>query len=228
MASYAPMVRKMDDMDGFGGKVSADAWNRLVSAGSPHRFSAGHTLLRQGEEAGHVLLLTSGLVRVSRLESDGERVVLAVRRAPDLLGELGLFGETFRTATVIAVNLCTAVRVDGARFQSLVRAMNLHPLLIRHLTERLRESEDLRVELALLTAGPKVARFLYRLADSAQPSDIGIDLGLGQTDLADALGLTRQTVAVEIAKLRDDRIVATSRNQIVVKDLSKLRDLACN
>jgi CRP/FNR family cyclic AMP-dependent transcriptional regulator len=215
-------------MDSFGGKVSADAWARLVNTGDIRRFPAGRTLMGQGDEADHILLLTSGRVRVSRLEVDGERVVLAVRQAPELLGELGLLGERFRTATVTAIGPCTTVRISGPQFLSLIQAMDLHPLLIRHLTGRLKESEDMRAELSLLTAGPRVARFLWRLASQAQPGETAIDLGLGQTDLADAVGLTRQTVAVEIAKLRHDQIISTSRNQIIVRDLPKLTERAWN
>lgn len=213
-------------MEGFGEMVSVDEWTRLVSAGGVRRFPAGRRLMAQGDDPDHVLLLTSGRVRISRMEPDGERLVLAVRRAPELLGELGLLGRTSRTATVTAIDPCTAVRIEGLRFESLIRALGLEPSLLRHLTDRLRESEDLRAELSLLTAGPRVARFLYRLASRARPTESGIDLGLGQTDLADAIGLTRQTVATVIAKLRNERIIATSRNQIVVRDLSKLEKLA--
>ncbi|GHE40433.1 hypothetical protein GCM10017673_48520 [Streptosporangium violaceochromogenes] len=213
-------------MDDFGDLISPEAWNRMVSAGRIARFPAGRVLMAQGAPADQVLLLTSGRVRVSRREPDGETLLLAVRRAPQLIGELGLYGDKGRTATVVAIDPCTTVQLTPSRFTALIRELKLEADLMRHLTFRLCESESLRTELSMLAAAPRVARFLHRLALLALPGDDGLEVGIGQTDLASAVGLSRQTVAVEMRKLRGLEIIQTSRSQIIVRDLERLADLA--
>jgi CRP/FNR family cyclic AMP-dependent transcriptional regulator len=70
----------------------------------------------------------------------------------------------------------------------------------------------------------RLMRTLLRLATPgpAMPVDVGLD----QTELGQAAGLSRSTVAVELARLRDQGVIATARRRIVITDLSRLRALA--
>jgi CRP/FNR family cyclic AMP-dependent transcriptional regulator len=96
---------------------------------------------------------------------------------------------------------------------------------------RFREGEDMRAELAVLPSRLRVARGLVHLAEWLLPGNgippaRGIDVGLNQKDLAHAIGLHRATVATEIAKLRQQGVVAINRRRIVVTDLERLRALS--
>jgi CRP/FNR family transcriptional regulator, cyclic AMP receptor protein len=53
-----------------------------------------------------------------------------------------------------------------------------------------------------------------------------VDVGLDQTEVGQAAGLSRSTVAVELARLRQQGVIATGRRRIVITDMARLRALA--
>lgn len=204
--------------------VSAEAWARLLSAGDVRRHEAGEVLLWQGDPPTHVLMLVSGRVKILRRSREGDVVVLAVRGPGEILGDISVLDGKDRSATVVAVDPCETRLVLADRFLCLVRTLGLESRLLRHTLSRIREGEAWRAELATLPARPRLVRTLLRLATPG-PAD-SLDVGLDQTELGQAAGLARSTVAAELARLREAGIVATARRRIVITDIERLRALA--
>lgn len=204
--------------------ISAEAWARLLSAGGPHFYEPGAVLLRQGEPATHVLALIAGHVKALRTSHDGNVLVLAVRGPGEILGDISVLGGDSRSATVIAVDRCETRILPADRFLLLVRSLGLETQLFRHAMARIREGEAWRAELAALPAGPRLARTLLRLAVPGpdEPAEVGLD----QTELGQAAGLSRSTVAAELARLREQGVIATTRRRIIITDLPSLQALA--
>jgi CRP/FNR family cyclic AMP-dependent transcriptional regulator len=204
--------------------VSPEAWARLVSAGDVRHHEPDVVLLQQGAPATHVLMLVLGRVKVLRTSPDGDILVLAVRRPGEILGDLSVLGGEDRSATVVAVDPCETRYIPADRFLLLVRSLGLEPELLRRAMGRIREGEVWRAEIAALPAGPRLVRTLLRLAvpGPATPIDVGLD----QTELGQAAGLARSTIAVELGRLRAQGIVATGRRRITITDIGRLRTLA--
>ena len=204
--------------------VSAEAWARLLASGSPHFFEPGTVLLYQGDVAAHVVVLVSGRVKALRIAADGSVLVLAVRGPGEILGDITVLGGGARSATVIAVDRCETRIIAAERFILLVRSLRLESQLFGRAMSRILEGDAWRAELAALPAAPRIARTLLRLAVSNPdgPPDVNLD----QTELGQAAGLARSTVAAELARLRERGIVTTTRRRIVITDLGRLRSLA--
>ena len=69
----------------------------------PHQFlkaASGDVLMKQDEPAKRVLLIKSGELRIERIEDVGTAKVIAVVGANELVGEMGLIGEPYHSATV--------------------------------------------------------------------------------------------------------------------------------
>ncbi|TYB48126.1 Crp/Fnr family transcriptional regulator [Actinomadura chibensis] len=211
--------------------VSARTWELLVANGVPRRCRAGEVLLRQGDPASHVLLLMSGRVKALLTLPDGEVLLLAVRGPGELLGEVGVLGGDGRSATVVAIDPCAVRALSADRFRALLRESGAEEELLRRAMRRLREGEEWRAETAALPAGPRVVRALLRLAvpGGGVPSggDV-VDVGLGQTQIGQAVGLSRGVVAGELARLRALGVVTTERGRTVITDLPRLRALAAS
>ena len=203
--------------------LSVEMCERLRAAGTGRRFAAGEVLLRQGDPPTHVLLLLSGRVKVSLTTPDGQ-VLLAVRGPGELLGEMAVLGGDERSATVVAIEPCAAQVLEADRFRRLVRSAGLENELLRRAMRRIREGEAWRAETAALPAGPRVVRALLRLA---VPGSGGpVDVGLGQSEIGQAVGLSRSVVAAELGRLREQGVVRTARRRIVITDPARLRAMA--
>jgi CRP/FNR family cyclic AMP-dependent transcriptional regulator len=206
--------------------VSAEAWAHLVSAGEVRRHESGLILLRQGELPTHVLCLVTGRVKIVRVSPDGSVLVLAVRGPGEILGDISVLGGEGRSASVIAIDPCETRTIPADRFLLLVRSLGLESELLRHAMSRIREGEAWRAEIAALPAGPRIVRTLLRLATPgpAMPVNVGLD----QTELGQAVGLARSTVAAELARLREQGLISTSRRRIIIINLVGLRALAAS
>ncbi|MFF4237244.1 Crp/Fnr family transcriptional regulator [Actinomadura geliboluensis] len=202
--------------------LSTRTWESLVAAGAERRFRAGDVLLRQGDPPSHVLLLLEGRIKALLALPDGEILLLAVRGPGELLGEIAVLGGDDRSATVVAMDACVTRALPADRFRALVSAAGAEADLLRHAMRRLREGEEWRAETAALPAGPRVVRALLRLAVT------GGEVGLGQQEIGQAVGLSRGVVAAELARLRELGVVSTERGRTVITDRPRLRALAAS
>lgn len=168
----------------------------------------------------------AGRVKALLTLPDGEVLLLAVRGPGEILGEIAVLGGEGRSATVIAVDACVTRVLAADRFRVLLRSSGAEAELLRRAMRRLREGEAWRAETAALPAGPRVVRALLRLA---VPGGSGpLDVGLGQLEIGQAVGLSRGVVAAELARLRELGVVSTERGRTVIIDPPRLRALAAS
>jgi D-lactate dehydrogenase len=83
----------------------------------PERFVVGQRICTEGEESDRMYVIESGEVVVSRQAAAGESVELAVLGRGDIAGELGLFGQTRRTATLDARTECRVLSLAYRDFE---------------------------------------------------------------------------------------------------------------
>src|ERR1700738_2148142 len=79
--------------------------DRVALAGKmrPKHFARDEVVFHNDDPAGHVFLITSGTVKVSIPDEQGHEVVVALQRGGDVFGELALFDDGPRSATVTAL-----------------------------------------------------------------------------------------------------------------------------
>jgi CRP/FNR family transcriptional regulator, cyclic AMP receptor protein len=211
----------MNSSPGLGSLLPGEVWRTLLTSGTVRRYEKGEILMRQGDPGSHVLLLAAGRVKIARIDSEGNELLLAVRGVGDIVGELAVLGGARRSATVTALVPCITYVLTSASFLRIIRDARVEETLLRYVIARHRESDDARAELAGLPAIQRVARVLLRFA--AVAGGEFPDLDLSQEELAAAAGLSRASVTAALATLRQRDLVATSRRSLVIQDLVRLR-----
>ncbi|GAB2734580.1 hypothetical protein GCM10027174_04290 [Salinifilum aidingensis] len=171
--------------------------------GREHR--AGTFLLRQGDHGGFVLALLSGRVGVFAGAADGSEVLLSLRAAGDLVGEMALKAGSHRTATVCALDRCRVRVIGEAEFNDFLSSWAAHEELNDYLVAKLSETVPYQVQQAHFTAEQRVCRLLWEVAALAEPGRTRIPFS--QESLARALGLARSTVAEQIRVLRAEGVL---------------------
>jgi hypothetical protein len=106
---------------------------RLMSLAERRTFAPGARLMRQGELADHVAVLSSGRVRVSVRDS-GRQHTLAERGAGDLIGERAALRAGLRSATVVALERVQALLLSTADFAAFVSE---YPTVLRILEDQM-------------------------------------------------------------------------------------------
>jgi NTE family protein len=134
--------------------------------------AGGDTLMTQGEPGDAMYLSVTGRLRVYVREPDGsERKVRDLPRG-EIVGEISLYTDEPRSATVVAIRDSVLVRLDRDAFQQMLRSSaDVSIALTRRIIERLRTegrsaTSDKPVTMALvpITAGVATGDFAQRLA----------------------------------------------------------------
>ena len=87
--------------------------------GRVRRFAKGEAIFHEGDDAGGVVAVVSGTVKVSLIGVGGREVVLRFSGSGELVGELAAVGDRPRTANVTAVGPVEAILVRAADFRRL-------------------------------------------------------------------------------------------------------------
>jgi CRP/FNR family cyclic AMP-dependent transcriptional regulator len=193
----------------------------IRDAGAHIQVHQGSVLVRQHEESTSVLLIERGLVRVSVDTAEGHHLVLALRGSGELIGELASIGDRPRSASVVALTDVSAVVVTATKFLAILRAQPQFSLeVLRTVVHRLDESDRRRLENGTFAVPRRLARLLLELADNhGQPAlrgGVEINRILTQAEMGNAIGVTRESVVRALRRLREKRVVTTSRQRIIV------------
>ncbi len=203
----------------------------LRAAGRRKRWPTDATIFLEGEPGGSILVLLEGRVKAFATTLDGRELILSLRGAGDLLGEIAALsdGDSVRTASVVALEPVVGQMLTTAQFETFLLQ---HPkaalVLLRSVLHRLEQSVQMRIEYGAHDVLGRVARRLCELAEvhgEPTPEGIRVAIGLSQDELATWVVASREGVTRVLARLRKDGSILTDRKSIVVVDLARLRKL---
>lgn len=182
-----------------------------------------------GDQADCVYLLKRGQVRISRLHQDGKQVVLSILGPGDIFGELVVAGESQRSEVAEAMEatmLCVMHRQD---FENVLRHQpDVHLKLTRLIGLRLNRIESRVEDLVFRSASQRLAHLVLMLAEQygiPHPEGTRINLRLTQQDMANLLGLSRQTVSLTLNDWKEAGWLLSARGHLVVKNAQPLKEI---
>ena len=220
---------RLGDLALFQG-VEAEVLARI--AGDLHRKKvvAGTQLIAAEMPGESIFFIVSGSVKIQILRADGSEVTLAVLGAGQMVGEMSLIDEAARSADATCLEPTTVLWMDRSTFR---RHLFEHPILtenlVRELSHRLRQANQKITALSSLdVAGRLAAQLLAFGEDFGQEIEgegLLISLPLSQTDLADIVGASRESVNRVLASFRDFGWIAVdSERRIRLLDRKSLAE----
>jgi CRP-like cAMP-binding protein len=200
----------------------------LHAAGRRRAYGANVTLFHEGDDAGPVVVLLSGRVKVATIGGAGREAIMAVRGPGDLIGELSAIDNGSRSGTVTTLEAVEALLVPGSAFAALLeRRPRIALVILRMVVARLRYADAQQTQFATHDVVGRVARRLVelgeRFGETAGDGRIEIALPLSQEELASWTGSSREAVSKALQQLRSLRIVETGRKHLTVLDPEALR-----
>lgn len=197
------------------------------AAGRKRRFRRGARLFHEGDSPIGVYLIESGSVKISYFTDDGREVLLAVRGAGELLGEMSAIDGEPLSATASAMDTVDVIVVPADDFHAFVQANPRFALsLLQMLSRRLRDADRKRIEFSAYDTVGRVARRLIELAErfgEQAGNGLRITLPLSQQELAGWTGASREAVSKALASLKSRGWIETHRRGITVISPDALR-----
>ena len=109
----------------------------------PISVQSGEILIEEGQTADSAYIVVDGEFEVVK-KSDVQNIVIAVREAGEVFGEMALLDQAPRMATVRALRAGRVLKISGATFQEMLSHSTPATLAILHtVSKRLRQNEGL-------------------------------------------------------------------------------------
>src|ERR1700682_5958654 len=151
---------------------------RIAQLAVPRRFEPGQVVFREGDASDTCYIVRDGHARAVHEHRDGRSITLATFGPGDIFGELAMFEDELRSATVEAIEPTSVVAVLGPDMR---RLMSEHPQIATRLVialgRRLREMSERLSRQSFQTVQSRVASVLSELsaqevADGKGPADV--------------------------------------------------------
>lgn len=208
---------------------------RVAEVCIPRHFAAGEVVFHEGDESSTTYIIRTGHARVMR-EHRGRVLTLANVGPGDIFGELAMFDDEHRSATVQATRALEAIAILASDMR---RLMQEHPeisvKLIQALGRRLRETNERLARQSFQTVQSRVAGVLAQLV-SAAASERAVDahaedavpegaapgrdvlITSTQAELAQLAGSSRESASRFLAVLEREGIITQGRGKLTVHD----------
>jgi CRP/FNR family transcriptional regulator len=199
----------------------------LKGLGWTLKLAPGQTLFHEGDPATRVFTLTRGTLKLYKLLADGRRQVMGFLHPGDFLGISVDDEHAFSAEALEDSQLCWFPRNRFDDFIDDHSAMERE--LYRKAAHELAVAQQQLVLLGRKTATERIASFLLDLLDrdESAPNPRLVRLRMSRSDIADYLGLTKETVSRVISAMKRDRVIRLQALDVVeIVDRDALEQLA--
>jgi len=188
----------------------------LATRMRPRHFARNEVVFHRDDPAAHLYLIASGTVKISVEEETGQEVVIALVRGGEVFGELALFDEGQRSATVTALTDTNTFTLASKDFMDVLQH---NPAAMRQLlsllASRIRHSTAHIEDLVFLDLPGRVAKCLI---DQNELIGSKGKVELTQEEIASFVGATRVAVNRVLVDLERRGALKLGRGRLEITD----------
>ncbi|HLX40619.1 MAG TPA: Crp/Fnr family transcriptional regulator [Ktedonobacteraceae bacterium] len=196
--------------------------------------AAGRILYRPGETGSSLFLLKSGRVQLYHLSTDGRKLITATLAAGACFGEIPLIGQCPQNSfaeILESASLCVISKND------IDQLLDRYPAIARSLLsivgQHFVQLENQLINATFKDSQARVATLLLQLVQATQKhehhdhtGDAITISGFSHEELAERLGVYRETVTIALRELKDAGAIELGRKHITIRNLTILEQLA--
>jgi CRP-like cAMP-binding protein len=224
-ATSEEMIELLHGVPAFSALAEADLI-AVVDVTVPRSFGTGETVFREGDAGDTCYVVRTGQTRAIREHSDGRSITLATFGPGEIFGELAMFDDERRSATIEAIEDTEVVAILGSDMRRLLRS---HPdiavKMLSALARRLRDTNERLARQSFQTVQSRVASVLADLVAAARTQGAGesdVLITATQSDLAQMAGSSRESASRFLAVLERAGVITQGRGRLIVHDPARL------
>jgi CRP/FNR family cyclic AMP-dependent transcriptional regulator len=209
-----------DNPDLFGG-LSPEELREVERVTSTRSFSRGQVIYTPGETGEALFLLREGAVQIYRMSPEGRKLVIAHLLPFSFFGEMSCIGQGMYDTFAEVTEDSTIVTMNC---EVLNRLLINKPEIARRILEsfgrRVLEAERQLEDTVFKGIQARVAALLLR-----ESNGDAVD-GLTHQDIAERLGVYRETATNALNELKSARLISIGRKHISILDRERLARIA--
>jgi len=197
---------------------------RLTAKGKQVTYSAGHTLFCQGDDAEQMFLVKKGKVSLFRLMPSGDEKLFKVFMSGELIAEMAMFmiprvypmtAKIEQESTLIAFS-------HQAITDIVMSSSELSMKVITYMSNRICNLMNTQDILTQVNANQRLIMRLAEIYKIQTHRDGKIALPVTKKLLATQLGMTPETLSRVIKRLKNEKLLEESDNNLIIMDIPLL------
>lgn len=204
MLTTSDLLRRVPIFSG----LTASQMSHLSKTVVKQRFKRGELIIEQGRISGALFIILSGRARVIMSDRCAKEVILNTLGQGDYIGEMSLIDGKAHSASVKTEVQTDVLVLSHAEFvRCLAENQTIAVWIMKGLVQRLRQSSDKVISLALMDVYGRVAKVLM---DAAQPrGDQGLLIcdKMTRQDIAKMVGASREMVSRVMRDFEDQGFI---------------------
>lgn len=170
------------------------------------RFPKDAIIVDEGLAGDYMYVIRSGRVKVTKASDDGREKIMNLFGVGDFFGEMSLFDDQPRSASVTTLEPTLLLALSRRDFMELLkRSSTLALCVIQELTRRLRDTGEQASSISFQKVQERTRGLFERLARDEGGSDHSrITPTLTHQQIADMIGTSRETVTRAVKRLKED------------------------
>lgn len=202
---------------------SAEEMREVERVTATRRFQRGAVLYTPGETGEALFLLREGAVQIYRMSPEGRKLVIAHLLPFSFFGEMTCIGQGMYDTYAEVTEDSVLLLMNCA---DLERLLVSKPQVARRILEafgrRVLEAERQLEDIAFKGMAARVAALLLREDDDGEVR------GLSHQDIAERLGVYRETATNALNELKNASIIRIGRRHISILDRRRLERVAAS
>jgi len=185
-------------------------------------FGRGVIIFHKDSPGDTTYIIETGKVRIFALSESGQEISVRICGTGEVFGELSMLDGLPRSAGAMALEETRVLTLQREDYRELLEAYpHMAKGIIATLTARVRYTTQYAENLAFLDVEGRVAQRLLELANLygvQAPAGVEIGMQLTQSDLASLVGATRERVNKVLAAFRNQGLIESDAERIIVRD----------
>ncbi len=184
-------------------------------------FAKKRILYTPGETGEALFLLREGAVQIYRLSAEGRKLVIAHLLPYSFFGEMSCIGQGMYDAFAEATEDSLVITMNCADLERLLISKPTVALrILEAFGRRVIEAEQQLEDIAFKGLTARIASLLLREAENGEVK------GMAHRDIAERLGVYRETATNGLNELKSAGIITIGRKRISITDIESLRQIA--
>ena len=186
-------------------------------------------IFSEGNKANTLYFVNEGKIKIYKYTKDGKEQILYLLSEGEFFGELNILKESkygFNAEAIEDCKICTLSKDDLKDL--LIKKPIISIKMLEALTERITSVENLVQNIATNDVNSKIAYLLVSLADKYGIENAGciiINLPMNREDMANYIGITRETLSRKLKKFEEDGLIQiVGTKKIVILNKTELKD----
>jgi CRP-like cAMP-binding protein len=201
-------------------ELDNEVLNNLLAITNSKFYAPQQVVLKQGEPGDEMFFIVKGKVTVRLNLTDDEEITIGKLSPGEAFGEIALFDQCLRTATVVASETCELLVLHRDAFNAfLLQNASVAVQLLSVMAQRLRKTNDLLKDSMYSEITARLADAIRNIANAYGKhtrKGLQIDTVFDDNELGEIAGIPSDVVTAQLKHWRKEGVINISHGYLTL------------